>query len=90
MQVADELDQPGDAALVDAARHLVEQQHARLGGERARQLEALALAGGERARVRVRLLGEPHPVEQLAGPRARVPHVARAGERADHHVVDAR
>ena len=77
VQLADELHQPGDAALVHAAGHLVEQQHARLGGERARELEALALAGGERARVRVGLLGEPDPVEQLAGARR-----ARAARRA--------
>src|SRR5439155_858725 len=88
VQVPDELHEPGNSALVDTSRHLVEEEHARLGGERARQLEALALAGGERARVRVRLLDEPDPVEQLAGARPRVTHVARPGERAHHHVVD--
>ena len=77
MQVADELHQPGDAALVDAAGHLVEQQDPRLGGERARQLEALALAGGERAGVRVRLLGRAP--RGRAG-RGRAP--ARAARRA--------
>ena len=88
MQVADELDQAGNAALVDSSRYLVEEEHARLGRERARQLEALALAGGERPRVLVRLLRQPDAVEQLAGARPRVPDFVQAGERAHHHVVD--
>ena len=77
VQVADELHQAGDAALVDAAGDLVEQQHARLGRERARQLEALALAGGERARVR-----RPPSRRGRPGRAARGPAPARAARRA--------
>src|SRR5262249_34349520 len=84
----DELHQPGDAALVDAAGHLVEQQDLRLSGERACQLEALALTGGEGVGERVRLLGQAHTVQQVAGAYPRVSHVTRARERAYHDVVD--
>ena len=60
------------------------------GGEGARQLEPLALAGGQRAGARVRRVGlEP---ARARGPRRAASRAARtscaAGERADHHVVE--
>jgi hypothetical protein len=87
VQLADQPDQLRDRPLIDAAGHLVQQQDARLRGEGARQLEALALARGQRAGVRLRLVGESDPADQLACPLPRVPHVPRARERAHHHVV---
>ena len=87
VELAHELHQPRDAPLVHPARDLVEQQHARLGGQRPRQLEALALPGGERPRMRMRLLTEPDPGEQRVRALARVAHVAGARERAHHDIV---
>ena len=59
MQIADEGDQPGDRAGIDAAGDLVEQEQPRPGGQRARQLEALALARRQPAGVRGRAVAEP-------------------------------
>ncbi len=88
MQRSDQAHQLRDRPLVHAAGDLVQQQEARLGGERARELQALALSGRERASVSLGLLGEPHLVDQLARPVARVPHVPRAGQGTDHDVVE--
>ena len=53
-------------AGVERAERLVEQQHARLHGERAGQRHALALAAGELRRVARAEVGEPDELEQLA------------------------
>jgi len=77
-------DETRDAPKVHAARHLVEEQEPRPGRERPGQLEALALARGEDARVRLRLVGEPDRS------RPRAPRAGRARDRpslegAHHH-----
>ena len=75
---------------VDARHRLVEQQEARLGHQRPRELEQLALAAGERARVVVRELGQVEDLEQLHRLR-RAPRVSRCapGARADDQVAAA-
>ena len=50
---------------VERAERLVEQQHARLDGERAGQRHALALAAGELRRVALVVAGEADDAEQL-------------------------
>ena len=45
--VADDLDDLGDLGRIEARHHLVEQQQARPGGERAGELQALAAGDGE-------------------------------------------
>ena len=52
---------------VQRGERLVEQQHARLDGERAGQRDPLLLAAGELVGVAVGLLGEAHQVQHLAG-----------------------
>ena len=47
MEPAHEIHERRDAALVHAARDFVQEEQSRLGGEGARELEALALARGE-------------------------------------------
>src|SRR5262249_56973650 len=47
----------------------------------------VALPGRERTRVGVRLLEKADAAQPLVRLLARVPHVARAGERADHDVL---
>ena len=54
---------------VERAERLVEQQHPRLDGERARQRHPLALAAGELRRVAVLVAGEPDDPEQLVDAR---------------------
>ena len=71
VQLAHELDQARDRALIDAAGHLVEEKQPRLRRERPRELEALALPGRERARVGVRLVEETdaaQPFVRLVAP----------------------
>ena len=87
MQLAHELHQPRDRALIDAAGDLVEQQQARLRRERAGEFQAFALSGGERAPVGIRLFQQAHAAQPLVRLLARVADVARACERADHHVL---
>ena len=53
---------------VERAERLVEQQHARLDGERARQRNALALAAGELVRIAI---AEPVELDQLQAGDAR-------------------
>ena len=60
-----ERDPPEDEILLVGAAHGAVTELASGAGEGAGQLEALALAGGERARVRVGLFAEPDPVEGL-------------------------
>ena len=55
---------------VERAERLVEQQHARLDGERARERHALALAAGELRRIAVGEAVELHEREQLVDARA--------------------
>jgi hypothetical protein len=60
-----------DGGLVDAARHFVHKDEPRAHGEPARELEPLALSGGELARKMIALLQQVHDVERLQRPLAR-------------------
>ena len=51
---------------IERAERLVEQQHARADGERARERDALALAAGKLRRIAVGEPAELHELEQLA------------------------
>ena len=80
VQPAQLLLQPGARDRVERAERLVHQQHRRVGGERAGEPDALALAARELRRValRVRLL-EPDELEQLRRPLADpLPSASRA------------
>ena len=55
----------GAFVLGQAARDLVEQQHARAGRERARKLEPLAVEQRERAGLAVGLVGEAAALEDV-------------------------
>ena len=65
---------------VERAERLVHQQHRRVGGERAREADALALAARELRRVALGVgLLEPDELEQLGDARARsAPSASRA------------
>ena len=74
---------------VERAERLVEQQHPRLDGERARQRDALALAAGELRGIAVAEPVELHQREQLVrpapdrrvvGPRRARPHAQAEGD----------
>ena len=65
MQPAQPAAQLAAHARVERAERLVEQQHARLHRERARERDALALAAGELRRHAPREPLELHQVEQL-------------------------
>ena len=69
---------------VDGGERLVHQQHRRVGGERARDADALLLTAGELRRValRVRVGVEPDELEQLA--RARLAACAVPAEQRRH------
>ena len=72
--------QPGAHHRVDGAERLVHQQHRRVGGERAGDADALALAAGELVRVAVgvRRRVEPDELHQLQRTRlARSPWTRR-------------
>jgi hypothetical protein len=87
LQLQHQIDEARDGALVDAARHLVHQDHARLHGEAAGEFQALALAGGELAREVFALLQEVDEGQRLQGMVARLLHVGGADERADDDVL---
>ena len=78
--VADQLDQRRAFVLGQAAGDLVEQQHARRGGERARELEPLAVEQREAAGRPVRLVGEAALLEQLDAARIDVALALAAAE----------
>ena len=99
------VEQPAPEGRVDPGHRLVEEQEAGLRHQRPGELEQLALASGEGARVLVRELGQVEHVEQLDRllvdlALARAPaerpedHVgeplARLVGRRQHHVVDHR
>src|SRR5262245_2081676 len=88
VEAAHQIDQAGNAALVHAARDLVEQEQPRLDRERSRHLEPLALARGEDARVGLTAVGEPHALEAALRAVARLGGMRRLLKRADHHVLD--
>ena len=77
MPVADELgDQPVDLGLradVDAARGLVEQQHAALAQQPAREHDLLLVAARQLARDPVRVVRDRVELAQLARRPARAP-----------------
>ena len=62
---------------VERAQRLVQQQHARLADQRACQRHALALAARKLRRLALGHLGQPHQLQQLAGPRSRAGRAAR-------------
>jgi hypothetical protein len=68
VQAAQPLAQLGAHLGVERAERLVEQQHARLDGERARQRHPLALAARELIRVALRVAAEADDAEQLGDP----------------------
>ena len=88
MQLAHEADESRHRRLVDATRHLVEQEQARPGGECPRQLQPLALAGGQPARVGVGAIAEADRLQRALRRRACGAHVGRVVEGADHDVLD--
>ena len=53
---------------VEGRRRLVEEHDLRIHRQCARDRDALLLAAGELRRVLVRLVGDPHPVEQASAP----------------------
>ena len=66
-QALDKRDQAGDAALVDAAGDLVEQQQPRPRRHGPGQFQALALAGAEGPGVRPPFLQETDEAERMLG-----------------------
>ena len=79
LELEHQLDSPGNGALVDAAGHFVHQDKPRAHGEPARELEPLALAGGEFAREVIALLQEVHEGQRLQRLVARRFHIATCG-----------
>src|SRR5258707_7944067 len=79
--VADQVDQRLAFVLGQAAGHLVEQEHARLRGERARQLEPLAVEKREAAGGPIRLGPEAALLDELDAARIDVAPAAAAPER---------
>jgi hypothetical protein len=73
--------------LGEPAGDLVQQQHARRGGEGARELEPLAVEQREAARRPVRLVGEAALLEQLDATRIDLALAPAAAERRRHHQV---
>ena len=73
--------------LAEAGERLVEQQQARLPGERARELHQAQLLAGELARHALRDRGQADALDRLAGEPARLGVGRRAHVGADHHVV---
>ena len=68
--VLDQRDQRAAFVLGQAAGDLVEQQHARAGGERAGQLQPLAVEQREAAGAAVGLVGERRSVRAISTQRA--------------------
>ena len=85
--IPDQRDQREAFVLGQAAGDLVEQEHARLGGERARELEPLAVEQRQRAGRPVRLVGERALLEQLDAARIDIALAVAAAERRRHHQV---
>ena len=71
--------QLGADLRVQRAERLVEQQHARLDRQRARERHALALAAAELRRVALRVAGEPDDPEQLVRRARRSPPSGACG-----------
>ena len=87
--VADQRDEACAFMLGEPARDLVEQQHARRGGERAGELEPLAVEEGERAREPVRLVGKAAAGEDVrAAAIDLVLAAAPAERRSDDEVLE--
>ncbi len=70
-----------------ARHHLVEQQQLRLGGERARDLQPLAVGQRERRGALAALVVEVEPAQHLVRVRARIARVAAMQQRADDDIV---
>ena len=87
---ADDLDHALDLGRIEAGEHLVEQQQARAGAERARELEPLLAGGGELPGRHVEPIREPDQLgdlaHDLAGARERQVLAAEAG--ADRAIVE--
>ena len=65
MELAQPIPQLGPYPRVERAERLVEEEHLRLGRERAREAHALALTAGELRRIAVAEALELHEVQQL-------------------------
>ena len=83
----DELDDALRLGVGEARHHLVEQQQPRLGAERPRQLEPLALGQRQPAGRPIGLGAQPELVEHGAGAPLGLGDVGVAAERGDHHVA---
>ena len=87
--VVDEIDQRRGLVLDQAAGDLVEQQHARAGGERAGEFQALAVEQRQAAGAAVGLVGEPAALEQPGAAGIDVALAPAAAEgRGDHEVLE--
>ncbi len=82
--------QVGAHPRVERAEGLVQQQHARLDGERAGQGHALALAAGELRRVAVAEAGQLHEAEQLLDARLDLRLRPLADAQAERDVLEHR
>src|SRR5262249_58319523 len=85
--VPDQVDQRLAFVLGQAAGHLVEQEHARLRSERARQLEPLAVEEREAAGGPIGLGCEATLLDELDAARIDVALAAAAAGRRRHHQV---
>ncbi len=85
MDPANQPDDRLDLRRIQARHHLVEEEQRRLGRQRPRQLETLALGQGQRPRRDMLARGEPDARHDVARPRERVrrPGVPRQGADAD-------
>ena len=72
----------------EAGHHFIEQQDARLGRQRTRDLEPLALGQGQRRGGLAAFARKAENFEHLLGVAARLAHAAARIQRADHHVVE--
>ena len=88
VEIAQDLHHQVDLGRAQAGHHLVEQQEARAGGERARDLEPLALRQRQRRGGMAALGDEAEQVEHLVGQPARLADGAAGVERTDDHVVE--
>ena len=85
--VADDLDDLGDLGRIEAGHHLVEQQQARPGGERAGELQALAAGDGEVGAHLVELVRHADLPATASASRSRQLAVGGAEIGADHDVL---
>src|ERR1700751_3700389 len=85
-QLADQRDRLVDLGRIEPGHHLVQQQDARLRGERARHLQPALVDGGQILGRRSLARGQADEVDDLAGPLARGGDMAVAQEGAGHDI----